>query len=79
VLNVYPQPAGNEVTIALDGVLRNDLAIELHDALGRTAVGVRPSAGSGSITLDVSGLSGGLYTLTAITAEGRWSRTLVIE
>ncbi len=79
VLNVYPQPAHDRITVVLDGTDRNDLLLQLHDALGRLVTALPPNSGSSTVTLDIAGLAPGLYTLSAITGEGRWSRTLVIE
>ena len=79
VLNVYPQPATDNLGLQLSGTPGNSLRITLHDALGRVVTEQRPAIGASSIMVDVSALAGGLYTLSATTVDGRWSRTVVID
>lgn len=79
VLNVFPQPATDELTIVLSGVRPNDLRLTLIDATGRTVLERAALAGMTAVTLDVSGLAPGPYVLVSRTENGRWSRTLVID
>lgn len=79
VLNVYPQPATDLLMIQLSGSQVDGLGITMHDALGRVVLQQRIAHAASSITLDVSSLAGGLYTLSATTPIGRWSRTVVID
>jgi hypothetical protein len=79
VMNVYPQPAADQLTIELDGAAHQGLTVDVHDATGRQVMGARAAAGQRLLLLDVSALAPGLYTLSARTAEARWTRTLVIE
>lgn len=79
ILNIYPQPAADQLMIQLSNAPSNSLRITLHDALGRVVLEQRPTIGASSITVDVSALAGGLYTLSATTKDGRWSRNVVID
>ncbi|MBL8002947.1 MAG: PKD domain-containing protein [Flavobacteriales bacterium] len=79
VVNVYPQPASDVLTIALDGADRNDLRLQLTDATGRIVLERAAVAGMTTVDLDVSGLAAGPYVLVARSGEGRWTRTLVID
>lgn len=79
VMNVFPQPAADQLTIELDGAAHQGLNVDVHDATGRQVMGARATAGQRLLQLDVSALAPGLYTLSARTAEARWTRTLVIE
>lgn len=65
-LAVYPNPATDQVTIALpNGPTR----FTVLDGLGRTVLGVVPDA-FGKSTVDVRSLAGGLYHIEARNAHG---------
>lgn len=71
-MEVYPNPASNQLSVALYGIDRPAGDIWIMDATGRRVLQA-PVAGSNT-TLDVSRLSAGVYLMTWKDSEGRTPR-----
>ena len=63
---VYPNPADDFVTIALDGIT-DGADVQISDMLGRVVGCYRISAGESSISLDVSSFAEGNYLVRIIS------------
>ena len=74
LLGTYPNPARRQVTVryGVPESVEGEVRLRLYDVLGREvrAVGVRAEAGRHEQTLDVRGLSSGMYVLR-LTADGQ--------
>jgi hypothetical protein len=72
-VNVYPNPAGEKITIDIND---NDAVIELYNALGQRMLSQRIQSGS---SIDVSQLARGMYS-AVINAQGSITRySLVLQ
>ena len=75
---VYPNPADDFVTIAIDG--RTDGAdVQIADMLGRVVGRYRIAAGESGITLDVSSFAAGNYLVRIISGDRVVIEKLIIE
>ena len=72
-LLLWPNPTHDELNVVLIAPSLN-AAVELVDATGRTVL-VRPTSGAAQVTLDVAGLSPGVYALRI--AGNSWSLRFV--
>lgn len=63
-LHVYPNPAGETLTVELDGVSHENSELVIFDASGRQVERLRPSAQREQI--DLRGLAPGWYTLSIV-------------
>ncbi|MBK8613841.1 MAG: T9SS type A sorting domain-containing protein [Flavobacteriales bacterium] len=78
---VYPNPNEGRFKVSLHLLRSAVVDLELSDMLGRTSIAERFSAPAGAVVreMDVSGLPGGIYTLT-MRMEGRmFQRRVVVE
>jgi hypothetical protein len=58
-VNIYPNPASNQVTIYdVQGAI---LQIEIYNALGEKVLSQQPATSQGQLTIDVSDLTPGIY------------------
>jgi photosystem II stability/assembly factor-like uncharacterized protein len=73
-LVVYPNPASGNLTVSAASAI-NDL--KLYDHTGKIVL--RQAAGSDRISIDISRLAPGLYTVTAITGEGIGRAKVVVR
>ena len=65
-ITIYPNPAGNEVTIAAEGIRQ----VVIHNLIGQKAA-TFDGNGSEKLTIDLSGLAKGVYLVTVRDTEGR--------
>ena len=75
---VYPNPADDFVTIALDGST-DGADVQISDMLGRVVGCYRISAGESSISFDVSSLAAGNYLVRIISGDRVVIEKLIIE
>ncbi len=70
---VYPNPAGEEIFVALSAPLRHTLFVDVADAAGRrlTPQSIRLPAGATRAAVPLAGLPPGLYVLSIRDALGR--------
>ena len=66
VLNVYPSPTKNNLTIDFDAVTNSNVTILIKDITGRLVLSknVKGTEGVNNLTLDVSNLSNGVYIMS---------------
>ena len=75
---VYPNPADDFVTIALDGST-DGADVQIADMLGRVVGRYRISAGESSISFDVSSLAAGNYLVRIVSGDRVVIEKLIIE
>ena len=73
--HLYPQPAGDWLTVNFDRDLPPRCRLLLHSALGRLEMEQPLTAGQQQATLDTSGLPAGLYVLALATQDGQLLHT----
>jgi uncharacterized repeat protein (TIGR01451 family) len=77
---IYPNPAKHNVTVSLGDTTENIAEISLYDMLGKKILMRKLAASAKSETLDVSGISAGVYVLEVTTASNtRSMKKLIIE
>ena len=75
---VYPNPADDFVTIALDGSI-DGADVQISDMLGRVVGRYRITAGESVISLDVSSLAAGNYLVRIVSGDRVVIEKLIIE
>ena len=75
---VYPNPADDFVTIALDGSI-DGADVQIADMLGRVVGRYRITAGESVISLDVSSLAAGNYLVRIVSGDRVVIEKLIIE
>ena len=75
---VYPNPADDFVTIALDGST-DGADVQISDMLGRLVGCYRIAAGESSISFDVSSLAAGNYLVRIVSGDRVVIEKLIIE
>ena len=80
-LTVYPNPASETAVISFDNTLGNSFDIQLIDQLGRVIMsqnGVQAS-GSNLVTIDLTNLSDGLYSIQLTSNQNTISKRLIVR
>jgi len=80
-LEVYPNPSNGLFYLSADHLEPDELQIEITDARGRTVLKrtMRHAGGSLNETLDLSGMSEGLYLLQVTGREGSGTQRLQVK
>ena len=58
---ISPNPASNIINLSFDNIVNEDITIEIYDLLGRMNRSVISNIKNGTINLDISDLSRGIY------------------
>jgi hypothetical protein len=81
-VTVYPNPADNELTVAMIAAGDSRIAIRLYDMLGREQL-QHPDAqygrGSSLLSLPLSGIRAGMYVLEVSTEDSRFVKVLHVR
>lgn len=78
-INVYPNPASDEVNITLPDGFNTPSHVTIVDMAGRTVLNkMLPGTNTRSARIDVSSLFSGMYQLTVITTDGQRSTVPLI-
>lgn len=75
---MYPNPAGDHVTVSVNAASAQISGIAIYDMLGKTILSQK-TQGNTSETIDVSGISSGIYLLEVSTASGKEVKKLTIR
>lgn len=78
-LNVFPNPAKNNLHIAVDTKERSPLTIEIRDVLGRLCLSANTATSKGNADIDISSLKNGVYFLTVKGSNGKNHTTKFIK
>ena len=72
IKNLYPNPADQEITLALDLKSSTDIQVVITDILGKVQVNKRYASVQGErlLQIDVSGLSQGIYQISVSNSLG---------
>ena len=76
---LYPNPAVNNVSIALNESTKEDLQLKVTNQLGQIVKSTRLIKGSHLILLDISGLSSGIYTVIVTGSEFVQTKKLIVK
>jgi hypothetical protein len=77
-LALYPNPAREEITVAFPGILRHPAEIRVWDSGGRLVRELKAPPGTGRLTIDLTGLSPGVYFVQAESGGGLMSGKFVV-
>jgi len=79
IISLRPNPAQEEVIIDLQSGIKQDISLEIYDALGEKVLtdARHLSGGSNSLRLDTKALSGGVYLLRLYSPNGETSQSFV--
>ena len=77
-VNIYPNPADNVVTLAVEG-LSSEAEVTIIDMMGRKVGHYLIAQGSNSITIDVSPLAEGTYAVRIVSDNATIVERLVIK
>ncbi len=75
-INIYPNPATNNIIISVDNLLHNEFDVVIHDLTGRS-IQSHLSLRNGS-NIDLSELKSGMYLLT-VTSNGINQNKIIIK
>ena len=64
--NIFPVPASNIINISLESINNDHILIEVYDLLGRQNMSAISNVTNGKASLNISGLSKGIYVLKLI-------------
>ncbi|MEL7149066.1 MAG: T9SS type A sorting domain-containing protein [Bacteroidota bacterium] len=79
--NIFPNPAQNELTIAIESLQRGQLTLELTDMSGRSLFSNTYTKGQFAFeqTIDTSELPNGLYVVNVIQGGEKETKLVAIE
>ena len=65
--NIFPVPASDLINISLDSIGNDQISIEVYDLLGRQNMTTISNVTNGKTSLNISGLTRGIYVLKVIS------------
>ena len=65
--NIFPVPASDLINISLDNIGNGQISIEVYDLLGRQNMTTISNVTNGKTSLNISGLTRGIYVLKVIS------------
>ena len=65
--NIFPVPASDLINISLDNIGNGQISIEVYDLLGRQNMSTISNVINGKTSLNISGLTRGIYVLKVIS------------
>ena len=78
-MTLFPNPSSSTLTVRFDQSLADDGVIHILDAMGRFVSSTTVTGGSQDVTIDVSGLSSGLYQMVVGNHSVRLIRTFAVQ
>ncbi len=78
-IQVYPNPANHYLYVSATNDIKTGLQLELNDINGRTVITQKVAAGINQVTIDISGIRGGLYFLKIITDSHSVVKKVIVE
>ena len=77
--NVFPVPASDIINISLDKINNDQISIEVYDLLGRQNMSSVSNATNGKVSLNISGLTRGIYMMKVISGTTTSVRRFIKE
>lgn len=80
-LKIYPNPVITDVTVEFDAQMAGNIEIGLYDLMGRQ-VGYHTESvnkGINTITLNLDGLTPGIYVVSALNGNRRYSQKFIVN
>lgn len=78
-ISLFPNPAQNQVTVALPNTLVGTTSFEITNNLGQVVHRFQQEVGSTTIPIDISGLSRGLYFIAIENQNQRMVEKLIVR
>lgn len=79
-LNLYPQPAADQLYIEFSGTLASQPQIDMYDMIGNLQDKITPERiNPSTFMLNLSGKRAGFYFLRIRNEEGSWSRRITVR
>jgi hypothetical protein len=80
-MNIYPNPASEQIHIAFDAIEDFDMEIVVTDITGKQLISDSYIAGIGAnkISYDFSGFSKGMYLLNIMSDKGSLNYKLIVK
>ncbi len=78
-ISVFPNPAINQVSVALPNTLSGNTSFEITNNLGQVVSRKESLVVGGSVTMDISSLSRGLYFIAIENAGNRAVKKLIVR
>ena len=78
-LEIFPNPAGERLTVVCPETSADHLHVRLHDAMGHTVLEEDSPAGARQFPLNVSALAPGVYGITAGDGSKEWTARVVLH
>ncbi len=77
--NVFPVPASDIINISLDKINNDQISIEVYDLLGRQNMSSVSNVTNGKVSLNISGLTRGIYMMKVISGTTTSVRRFIKE
>ncbi|MFD1016549.1 choice-of-anchor Q domain-containing protein [Winogradskyella rapida] len=77
VFNIFPNPTNGQFNIVIDDSISGDMDVQITSMTGKLLKQLPLSTGNN--TMDISGMSSGIYIVNVITNRGRTSHKLILE
>jgi para-nitrobenzyl esterase len=78
VLDVYPNPAEEELNVNTSRLAGTDYTVELYNSQGQL-VSTQPADADGITTINTSSLPAGMYMMSVKNAESVWTKVVVVK
>lgn len=78
VLDVYPNPADENINVNTSRLAGSDYTVELYNAQG-ALVSTQPADADGITTVNTSTLPAGMYMMSVKNGESVWTRTVIVR
>ena len=79
-INVYPNPATNNINVAVKTTLNEDMTFQIIDMMGRVISSeTLPVSGDFTYNTSVENLAKGIYMMNVITSKGKSVHKIVVE
>jgi hypothetical protein len=77
VLNIYPNPTKGQFSIEIDNSVSGDINVQIVGLSGRIIKQAKLENGINS--MDIRGMSNGIYIVNVLTEQGRTSQKLILD
>lgn len=78
VVEVYPNPAVNELNVNTSRLAGSDYVVELYNSTGQL-VSTQAADVDGVTTIQTENLPAGMYMMNVRNAEGVWTKTVIVK
>ncbi|WNJ17051.1 thiol protease/hemagglutinin PrtT [Pontibacter sp. G13] len=79
LIQVYPNPASDVLTLSLEEFTGQVQAIQLLNPLGQAVMAIQPQQTGHQIEIPLGDISAGVYILQASTTQGMFNKTIIVK